>query len=215
MDMSLVSRAIVGGLALAVSTSCQAAGASRQAPIVQPGAPGEPGRVLSGQAATELPRVKFTEADVTFMQGMIGHHAQALEMTALIPARTGREDVRLLGRRIELSQADEIAMMGSWLRARGQAVPGEHAHHGDGAALMPGMLTQAEMDGLTAATGAEFDRLFLEGMIKHHGGALVMVDQLHAAPGAGQESEIAAFAADVVADQQMEIDRMRAMLAVP
>ena len=102
--------------------------------------------------------------------------------------------------------------MQRWLEARGQEVPSPHAHHMAGATLMPGMLTQADMDRLAAATGAEFDRLFLEGMIKHHEGALVMVKGLFATPGAGQESEIFAFASDVDADQRMEIDRMRGML---
>lgn len=146
------------------------------------------------------------------MQGMIGHHAQALEMTRLLASRTDREEMRLLARRIELSQADEIRMMQEWLQARGEEVPSEHAHHGQGAPLMPGMLTPEEMGRLAAARGAEFDRLFLEFMIKHHDGAIVMVEALFATPGAGQESEIFAFASDVDADQRMEIDRMGAML---
>jgi uncharacterized protein (DUF305 family) len=133
-------------------------------------------------------------------------------MTALLASRTMSDAMRTLARRIEVSQADEITMMQRWLEARGQEVPGSHAHHMAGATLMPGMLTQAEMDRLAAATGAEFDRLFLEGMIKHHEGALVMVKELFATPGAGQESEIFAFASDVDADQRMEIDRMRGML---
>ena len=119
--------------------------------------------------------------------------------------------MRMLGLRIELSQSDEIRMMERWLQARGQSVPGAHAHHGAPAA-MPGMLTAEEMAALSAAKGAEFDRLFLAGMIKHHEGALAMVKTLFATPGAGQEPEIFAFASDVDADQRMEIDRMRAML---
>jgi uncharacterized protein (DUF305 family) len=148
---------------------------------------------------------------VRFMQGMIGHHAQALEMTALLPSRTSRDDMRLFARRIEISQADEIAMMQDWLRSRGQQVPDAHAHHGHGA-LMPGMLTPAEMQRLADAKGDEFDRLFLELMIKHHEGALTMVTALFATPAAGQEVEIFAFASDVDADQRMEIERMGAML---
>ncbi len=146
------------------------------------------------------------------MQGMIGHHTQALEMVALLPSRTSREDMKLLAQRIQVSQEDEIQMMQDWLRARGQPLPDPHAHHQHGAALMPGMLTQEEMARLSAATGAEFDRLFLEGMIKHHGGALTMVQELFASPGAGQESDIFAFASDVDADQRMEIERMGSML---
>ena len=146
------------------------------------------------------------------MQGMIGHHAQALEMTDLLASRTASDNMRKLALRIQVSQADEIKMMQGWLEARGREVPNEHAHHMHGATLMPGMLTPQEMDRLGAASGAEFDRLFLEFMIKHHEGALVMVKELFATPGAGQESEIFAFASDVDADQRMEIDRMRAML---
>ncbi len=145
------------------------------------------------------------------MQGMIGHHAQALEMTALLPARTGREGMRLLAQRIEVSQADEIRMMQGWLKARGVAAPDPGAHHHTGA-LMPGMLTADDMARLSAASGADFDRLFLEFMIKHHDGALVMVKDLFATAGAGQEPEIFAFASDVDADQRMEIDRMSAMI---
>jgi uncharacterized protein (DUF305 family) len=146
------------------------------------------------------------------MQSMIGHHAQALEMTALLPSRTTREDMRMLARRIELSQADEITLMRRWLQARGQPVPDAHAHHAHGATLMPGMLTPEEMGRLEAARGAGFDRLFLEFMIRHHDGALVMVHELFSADGAGEEPEIFAFASDVDADQRIEIDRMSAML---
>jgi len=106
-------------------------------------------------------------------------------------------------------------MMQRWLEVRGQEVTSEHAHHLPGAPMMPGMLTPEEMDRLAAAKGAEFDRLFLEGMIKHHGGALVMVDELFSTRGAGQESEIFTFASDVVTDQKIEMDRMGAMLMEP
>lgn len=192
--------------------SCATARAGSGPQIVQPGAPGEPTRVITVEQATDLSQVQHTPADVRFIQGMIGHHAQALEMTALVASRTSSEDMRKLATRIELSQADEITMMQDWLRGRGAALPDPHAHHAQGAALMPGMLTREEMDRLAAATGAEFDRLFLEFMIKHHDGALVMVRDLFSTPGAGQESEIFAFASDVDADQRMEIERMGAML---
>jgi len=111
-----------------------------------------------------------------------------------------------------VSQTDEIKMMQHWLEVRGQEVPGRHAHHMPGATLMPGMLSAEEMERLAAAKGTEFDRLFLAGMIKHHGGALVMVQELFSTPGAGQQSDIFAFASDVEADQKMEIERMGAML---
>jgi uncharacterized protein (DUF305 family) len=201
------------GLVVALATaSCQTASPDEHPPIVQPGAPGQPSRTIPASAATDQSRIRYTAADVRFMQGMIGHHAQAIEMTALVPSRTTREAMKLLAQRIEVSQRDEIAMMRGWLRARGQSVPDVHASHHDGGALMPGMLTPVEMAQLAAASGPAFDRLFLESMIKHHDGALVMVQDLFATPGAGQDPEIFAFASDVDADQRMEIARMSALL---
>jgi uncharacterized protein (DUF305 family) len=194
--------------ALTAAASCR----TTRAPIVQPGAPGESSRIIAADKAADLSQIRPNAADVRFMQGMIGHHAQALEMSALLPSRSIREDMRLLARRIEVSQADEIAMMQRWLEARGQKVPDPHAHHAQGATLMPGMLTPEEMSRLAEAKGAAFDRLFLELMIKHHEGALIMVNDLFSSAGAGQEAEIFAFASDVDADQRMEIDRMRGML---
>jgi uncharacterized protein (DUF305 family) len=196
----------------AVIASCRTGGTGQGPAIVQPGAPGEATRVIGVDKAVDLSQVQFTAADVRFMQGMIAHHAQALEMTALLASRTTREEMRLLARRIDASQADEIKMMQRWLADRGQTVPDPHAHHAHGATLMPGMLTSDEMARLAATKGPVFDRLFLEYMIKHHDGALVMVKELFATAGAGQESEIFAFASDVDADQRMEIDRMLGML---
>jgi len=207
---SRVKRVACAAAALALSGACRSGGAS--AVIVQPGAPGESSRVVSAAAAADLSKVQFTPADVRFMQGMIGHHAQALEMTELARSRAS-DALRKLAQRIELSQADEIAMMQEWLKRRGQPLPDPHAHHAPGAGLMPGMLSAAEMARLAAATGAAFDRLFLESMIKHHEGALTMVEELFGQPGAGQEADVFAFASDVDADQRMEIDRMRAALA--
>jgi len=181
-------------------------------PIVQPGAPGQESHVISPAAASDLSQVEYTGADIKFMQGMIGHHAQALEMVQLLKTRSRRDDMKKLALRIDLSQQDEIKMMQRWLQVHGQEVPGPHAMHMHGATLMPGMLTPEEMERLAQAKGTDFDRLFLEGMIKHHGGALTMVQELFATPGAGQEAEIFAFASDVDADQRMEIDRMAAML---
>jgi uncharacterized protein (DUF305 family) len=198
-------------LAVTLASSCRTVGEERPL-LVQPGAPGEATRVITAAEAVDTSRIRATSTDVRFMHGMIAHHAQALEMTALLPSRTTREDMRLLARRIELSQADEIAMMRRWLTARGEAVPDLQTHHAHGGALMPGMLTPEEMDRLEAATGAEFDKLFLELMIRHHDGALAMVDQLFATEGAGQEPDIFAFASDVDADQRIEIDRMSMML---
>ena len=205
----LTSRAL---LVCALLVVCVATLAARQAPIVQPGAPGQPAHPVSPQAAADLSAIRYTAADVQFMQRMIAHHGQALEMTALAPTRTTNKDMRLLMKRIELSQADDIMLMQQWLTSRGEPLPDSHAPHEHDAALMPGMLTDAEMAQLAASKGATFDRRFLEFMIKHHQGAVFMVDQLFATTGAGQDSEIFAFASDVVADQQAEMARMAAML---
>jgi len=157
-------------------------------------------------------------ADVAFMQGMIGHHAQALVMTELVAERTPSADLRRLALRIEVSQRDEIALMRAWLQQRGHEAPDPLAHAGHGAAHeahahMPGMLSDAQLAELRAAHGVAFERLFLQFMIQHHEGALVMVRELFASPAGGQEAEIFQFASDVDADQQMEITRMRRMLA--
>lgn len=202
-------RAVTIVLALIWGASCRSVPA---VPIVQPGAPGEPSRVIDARQASDLSQITYTAAETRFMQGMIGHHLQALEMTKLLPSRTSRADMELLAKRIEISQTDEIDMMRDWLRSRGEALPDPHAHHAPGATLMPGMLTAGEMQQLAAVKGAEFDRLFLAFMIKHHEGALVMVEELFSTPGAGQQSDTFAFASDVDADQRMEIARMSAML---
>ena len=176
------------------------------------------GSATAQAQATPQPAPRHGDADVRFITGMIGHHAQALEMVALVRERATRADVRMMAERIEVSQRDEIAMMERWLRARGHPVPSAdsaHAHHGAGHAQMPGMLTAEEMQRLRGASGAEFDRLFLELMIRHHEGALAMVAELFGTRGGGQESETFHIASEVDADQRMEIDRMRTMLGGP
>jgi uncharacterized protein (DUF305 family) len=201
---SLLERIALAVFLLAAASGCHRAAAQ---PPAQPPAASPAGRPT-------LPAV--TQADVEFMQGMIGHHTQAIEMVALLKTRTTRDDMRLLGQRIEVSQTDEIRMMRTWLRDRRQDVPDDSAYRMMMAMpdmAMPGMLNQAEMDQLAAARGAEFDRLFLEFMIKHHQGALTMVKALLGVPGAAQDSSIFAFASDVEADQSAEITRMRAMRA--
>ena len=165
---------------------------------------------------TAAPPRRYVDADVRFMQRMIEHHAQALAMTALVPSRAADETLRLVAQRIEVSQQDEIARMRRWLVQRGKDVPaisGEHAHHAAAPdrPAMPGMLSQEELQRLSEARGAEFDRLFLEFMIRHHEGALVMVAELFATDGAGQELDIFRFASDVDADQRAEIRRMTLM----
>jgi uncharacterized protein (DUF305 family) len=182
-------------------------------PIVQPGAPGEATREISAEEASNLAALQYSDADVRFMQGMISHHAQAIEMTDLLETRTNSEAMRQLGKRIELSQEDEIQMMQDWLRERGLEVTSADAHHAHGSMLMPGMLTPEEMSELEAARGEVFDDLFLRYMIKHHQGALDMVEELLAERGSAQDSQLFAFTSDITADQTMEIDRMDAMLA--
>jgi uncharacterized protein (DUF305 family) len=192
--------------------------------VVQPGAPGKRTRVLPSTTKARLPPV--SKADVQFMQGMIMHHAQAVEMTALIESRTDNKNVRSLGARISHTQADEIAFMKRWLVSRGQSVEMpmpemdhskmSHAQHVKMShELMPGMLTAKQMEALRKAKGEEFDRLFLEGMIQHHGGALTMVKDLFDAAGAGQEAELFNFATDVDSGQRAEIRIMQNMLEKP
>jgi uncharacterized protein (DUF305 family) len=198
-------------LAIAMVSGCAAGPREQRPPIVQPGAPGEAGRTISAAAAASLPRPGYTAADVAFMQGMIGHHAQALEMTGLLKTRSRDGDMRRLAERIEASQSDEIQMMEGWLTSHGQPLPDPHAHH-HGAHLMPGMLSAEQMSQLADASGPAFDRLFLASMMAHHEGALVMVRELLALPGAAQDSDIFGFVSEVEADQKMEIVRMGAML---
>ena len=212
-------------LFVVASGGCASAGSQPAAPqvnpgppggqptLVQPGRPGEESKTVAPETSVRNAALPHTAADTKFMQGMIGHHAQALEMSALVYANSQSDEMKLLAKRIEVSQIDEINMMKEWLTARGETLPDEHAHHAGDHALMAGMLTQAEMKALAAAKGVEFDRLFLIGMIKHHQGAVTMVKELFATPKAGQDAEIFAFASDVDADQNMEIDRMSAMLA--
>jgi uncharacterized protein (DUF305 family) len=166
-----------------------------------------------------LGRLPYTDADVDFMSGMIPHHAQAVIMAGWAPSHGARTDVAVLCERIVVAQRDEIAMMQIWLRDRGQLVPDatstRHRMKMNGVEhdmLMPGMLTDEEMAALDRARGPEFDRLFLVGMIKHHQGAIDMVDVLFKAYGAAQDETVFRFASDVYADQSIEIDRMNRML---
>jgi uncharacterized protein (DUF305 family) len=176
-----------------------------------------PASTTPAPAASNAPsQTLVTDADVEFMQGMIGHHTQAIEMVDLLKTRTTRDDMKLLGQRIEVAQTDEIKMMKNWLSTRQKKVPDDSDYKmmmQMPSMAMPGMLTQAEMDTLAASKGAVCDRLFLEGMIKHHQGALTMVDKLMKSPGAGQDSSVFQFASEVQADQSAEINRMRAMRA--
>lgn len=194
---------------------------AQEAVIVRPGAPGEATKTLPSGTRPTLPPT--STKDVEFMQGMIMHHAQAVEMTDLIAERTQNRDIHLLGERISKSQSDEMAFMVRWLQARGQSTEmkmasgdshSPHAHGGHQAPThqMPGMLSPKQMDELKAAKGADFDLLFLKGMIQHHEGALVMVKDLHDSPGTAQDAELFNFASDVDSGQRAEIKTMQNLL---
>jgi len=215
--------ASVGGRVLILTGACLwnaipvlAAQASGRPVVVQPGSPGEPTKTLPDGTHAILPPI--SRADVDFMQGMIMHHSQAVEMTALISSHTEDKDVRAIGAKISSSQADEIRMMQRWLAARGQATSMGMAGmagmdmSGNTMPLMPGMLSAEQMEALRKAHGTEFDRLFLSGMIQHHGGALAMVKDLFNNAGAGQDAEIFDFATDVDNSQRAEIRIMQKLL---
>jgi uncharacterized protein (DUF305 family) len=215
--MALWMRSISAALPflMAASAWAQQTKPPARAPIVQPGAPGKRSKTVA-PAATAAPKRTPFDADVTFMQGMIHHHAQAVEMVDLLRTRGESRELRAFGERIAISQSDEIRFMKDWLDERGKpAVPGhDHANHTGMAAMpmMPGMLTPEQMAALARAKGAEFDRLFLTGMIQHHIGALVMVEDLFDTPGAGQDAVLYDFATDIDNTQRAEIDIMRGML---
>jgi len=167
----------------------------------------------------DLVRQPYNQADVTFIAGMIPHHAQAVIMAGWAPSHGARADVKILCEKIVVAQRDEITFMRNWLRDRGQDVPDatstKHKMKMDGMEhdmLMPGMLNDEEMAALDKARGPEFDRLFLIGMIKHHQGAITMVNDLFAANGSMQDDDVYKFASDVFADQSTEIERMQQML---
>jgi uncharacterized protein (DUF305 family) len=198
------------------TASARQAGSTSPPVVVQPGAPGQPSKTLPASTRPTLPQ--RSAADVAFMQGMIMHHSQAVEMTALIASHTQNKEVRSLGEKISRSQSDEIGFMRRWLVARGEplsmAMPGmpDMDMSGNPIEPMPGMLTPEQMEALQNAKGAEFDRLFLTGMIQHHQGALVMVKDLFDTPGAGQDADLFDFATDADNTQRAEIIIMQNML---
>ncbi|CAN5607632.1 DUF305 domain-containing protein [soil metagenome] len=224
-SIAVSSRSMLIGAGLLMGSLSFTAAAQQNDPlaqpvIVQPGAPGQPSRILPSTTRATLP--PLSPKDVEFMQGMIMHHAQAVEMVALMDERTQNKELRRLGARISHSQSDEMNFMKRWLVARGQPtemktpemkgmdMPGmDMSHHG---MLMPGMLTARQMDALQKSKGAEFDRLFLTGMIQHHTGALTMVKELYNTAGAGQDAELFGFTTDVDTGQRAEIRIMQTML---
>ena len=211
-------------LGAATAAGQQSKPSSDSAPIIQPGAPGHGGKVLSAASALTPMRVP-AEADTSFMQGMIMHHSQAVEMTELLRTRSHNKNVLALGERISISQTDEMKYMKQWLEDRGKPVSTGHMDHmaamkgmgpmegmDMGSMMMPGMLTPQQMQDLAKATGPAFDHLFLTGMIQHHTGALIMVQDLFDTPGAGQDNVLFDFATDVDNTQRAEINIMQGML---
>jgi uncharacterized protein (DUF305 family) len=221
---SVVSCVVVILFFFSLTVIAQQTDSKDSAVVVQPGAPGQASKLLPATTRAKLP--PRSPKDVEFMQGMIMHHAQAVEMTALIKARTQNKELGLLGGRISHTQSDEINFMKRWLETRGEKtsmpemanmdMPGmdmsKHSMSGHHTMLMPGMLTTQQMDELGKSKGAEFDRLFLKGMIQHHGGALIMVKELFDTAGAGQDAELFSFATDVDSGQRAEIKIMQTLL---
>ncbi len=193
--------------------------AAGQPAIVQPGAPGQNSVALKISTMTSAQSLPAA-ADISFMQGMVMHHAQAVEMTDLLRTRGRSKELQAFGKRIAISQADEIRSMKRWLQDHGlpeQAPMNhnmadmknmDHSHMG----MMPGMLTPEQMAALAKASGPAFDHLFLTGMIQHHNGALVMVDDLFLTPGASQDPVLFDFANDIDNTQRAEIQIMQQML---
>lgn len=201
-----------------------AAPSAQRAPnVVQPGAPGEDSVRLDATVMPSVAPAPHTEADVAFMQDMVNHHAQAIVMTSMVEERSDNDDLRLFVERMDITQVGEIELMQQWLEDRGEDAPawdpvfGAQGGHSDGMMmmdgdLMPGMATEDEMAELEAAEGEEFDRLFIELMTRHHQGAITMVQELFA-EGGGEEMNVFQLAGHIESDQNIEIDRMRTMLA--
>lgn len=213
--MLIARRTLLAVLAVVVA-GCTSDDEADPPPIVQLGPPGETGTPLTDDEVTGLDQPQYTDADVVFVQGMIPHHAQALVMTDLVAERAGSDELPLMAERMDVSQRDEIALLEEWLENRGEDVSdasGEHGQHGEDGQLMPGMLTDDDLARLEAASGRDFDELFLLYMIRHHEGALVMVGELLSGGEGGQESALFQLAQHIDSDQSIEIARMKSLLA--
>jgi uncharacterized protein (DUF305 family) len=206
MSMRRSWPALGAGLLLSAVTGL-GVGAAEQQPLDPPARP-------------ELVRQPFSQADVDFMTGMIPHHAQAVLIAGWAASHGARPDIRIMCERMVIAQRDEIEFMRNWLRDRGQPVPARDATHHrmkmkgvEHDMLMPGMLSPEQLAELDRARGTEWDRLFLTFMIRHHEGAMKMVDDLFASHGAMQDDDVYTLASDIHADQDMEIERMEKLLA--
>ena len=224
--LHLLAISVSGTALLAASTfSFPAFAQDDVVPIVQPGAPGDQSKALSAEDAIKIADNSYSPDDVSFMQNMIPHHHQAVEMANLVAARTNSSDVTEIAGRIKAAQADEISFMQDWLRDRGEHAPdptkksgkhgGKHAGHdmADGSVQMVGMATKDEMKQLARSKGTDFDRMFLTLMIAHHKGALTMVKMLHKKPGSAYDPVLFEFTNDIVADQSAEIEKMNVILS--
>lgn len=214
MTKTLTSRAS-GVLISALLLSTSGLAFAQNAAIVQPGAPGQVSRTLTAEEATKLAQASYTASDVAFMQHMIVHHQQALDMAVLVKLRTNTEELVDMAGRIEASQADEIAFMKGWLKERGEPVEdpamkghGAHMHH-----MMEGMASPEQMKALAAAKGVDFDRQFLTLMIAHHEGAVEMVEKLLDEDGTAADPVLYQFVSDIDSEQTGEIERMDKLLA--
>ena len=187
---------------------------AQDVPIILPGAPGDSGRQLSADEAIEIADNSYSPDDVTFMQDMIPHHNQAVQMSELVPDRSNLPELRDIAGRIDTSQADEIEFMAEWLRERGEAVPEATAHSAMHTSHdMAGMASPEDMAELARLEGTDFDRKFLTLMIAHHEGAVKMVEELLDQPGSAYDPVLYQFVTDVTNDQTQEIERMNAMLS--
>ena len=221
--LALGSRSLITGLLLTGSSIAMA----QSAPIILPGAPGQASTTLSAEEASEIAKSSYTDADVAFMQGMILHHQQAVEMSELVEERTNNEEVVTIAGKILSSQADEIEFMNGWLSDRGEQTvmagmdhsgmdhskPAHHGHHAMDHSQMAGMATPEQMAELATLEGAAFDKMFLTLMIAHHEGAITMVEDLLEQPGSASDPVLFQFVGDIEADQSSEIDRMDTLLA--
>ena len=183
---------------------------SLYAPIIQPGAPGEPSKSLNEEDATNIANTSYIKADVDFLQGMIIHHKQAIVMSNMAENRTNNKVILELAKRIEVSQEDEINFMGSWLKERDEYETKINSHnHMDHMHIkMVGMASKIQLDKLEMSDSSDFDRLFLQLMIAHHDGALEMVKELKKYPGSAYDPILNEFVSDLVNDQGIEIERM-------
>ena len=200
------------GVAVLSFVACASASRSSAGPtIISP-----TGRSPAAIAAADSGRPPYTRADVDFVSGMIGHHAQAVLMAGWAASHGASPSIQSLCERIVVAQRDEIVFMQRWLRERREQVPDGDTSHmmmsGMDMKLMPGMLTPEELQALDKARGADWDRLFLQDMIKHHNGAITMVETLFGSQGAAQDEQIFKFASDVHVDQITEVNRMTLML---